>query len=29
MMVWMRYLVGFDVIFSTLALGLVDTVLVD
>lgn len=29
MMVWMRYLIGFDLIFTALALALVDTVLVD
>ena len=27
-MVWMRFLIGFDVIFTSLALALVDTVLV-
>jgi len=29
MMVWMRFLIGFDVIFTALALALIDTILVD
>ncbi len=29
MMIWMRFLVGFDVIFTALALALIDTILVD
>ncbi len=29
MFIWLKYLVGFDVIFTTLAIALVDTVLVD
>jgi hypothetical protein len=28
-LIWVRLLVGFDVIFTTLALGLIDTILVD